>query len=358
MRTPTESDAEAIVRWRAPLGVISAYVDLRPEDRGAPWRIEVRNGLAAIRDAASGERRRAVEATAERIEGAFEANHDDPHGRTRIGFVEVGAKGGREEWFAVQAPLEHTELVHDERPRISPLLAILDGHAPRGVAAVTAERVRLLRWSLGGLEELDDWGLEIFSLDWRERKSKRPSDPARVQGATASGRDQYGQRLEANRERFLQEVGRLAAARAKRGGCRELLAFGQPALIRSFAEGTGPGYGVRALEDHNLLGAPLEEIEDRLWAHLSRLQREREEALIDRVQGEARSGGHGALGADETARALSEGRVEHLILTPRANRPELLVEAALAGGARVTQVSADDGDPLAEAEGVGALLRY
>jgi hypothetical protein len=362
MRVPTEDDVRELLAWRPTGGVISVYVDLRPEDRGEPWRIELRNGLASVFDevATDGASRRALEATAERIRDRFPADGGPPSGRTQIGFVEVAAKHGREEWFAAQVPLARTEVAHDRRPMLGPLVAILDGGAPRGVAAVSAERVRLMRWSLGATEEIESWGLEIFSLDWRERKAQRPGDPARVHGAKASGRDQFDQRLEANRERFLREAGRLAGPGLEARDCAELLVFGDPEHARLFAEGAGERLTVIPVSPHNVISEPLAAIGDKVGEYVVELQRQRELELIERVKAEAHGGERGALGAEETSQALAEGRVAHLVLDPNAAADaERMVEMALETSARVTPIAdAAAAAALAEAEGVAALLRY
>ena len=101
--------------------------------------------------------------------------------------------------------------------------------APVGVVAVSAERIHLYEWKLGSLELVHDWEAEMYSLDWRERKAGKPSDVARTQGATSSGRDQHDQRLERNRARFLEETGGLTA------GERGLAARGESRLRRTRA---------------------------------------------------------------------------------------------------------------------------
>jgi hypothetical protein len=66
------------------------------------------------------------------------------------------------------------------------------------------------------------------------------------------------------------------------------------------------------------------------------------------------------MGRKEITRALTQGRVAHLLLDPAAaEEPERLVESALATSALVTPVQADDtAEALAGSDGVAALLRY
>ena len=377
MRFPDESAAKDLLAWRRPLGVISVYLDLRPEDRGEPWRIELEHALAAaVKRGEDGRHKEALAQTAKRISARFPAEPAEQEGRTQVGFVEVAPKPAREEWFSLQLPLDASAVMPNSRPLVLPLLTLMKDGSPRGVVAVSSERVRLFEWAFGHLEELDDWELEITSLDWRERKAQRPGDPARVQGAKAAGHDQYDQRLEANRDHFLRETGRLAAAQIKERGIDDLLAFGDPPAVRELSEGAGKGVSVCAAGEQNLIGAPLGEIQVQTTSTIEELSRERELALVSRVVDEARGGTRGALGAQETSQALAEGRVEHLLIDPEREYsgdpigslnsddddelpvPDRLVAAALATRARVTPVEGEAAERLAPSDGVGALLRY
>jgi hypothetical protein len=378
MRFPDESAVKDLLGWRPAVAVISVYLDLHPEDRGEAWRIELEHGLAAEvkREAARHHgHKSALEQTAKRIQARLEAQPDQREGRTHVGFVEVASKPGREEWFELQLPLDASAVFVNNRPVVLPLLTLIDDGAPRGVTVVSSERVRLFVWAYGHLSEIADTELEITSLDWRERKAQRPGDPARVQGAKAAGRDQYDQRLEANRERFLREAGELAVAELSERDVDEMLVFGDPAHVREFGDGVGSRATVRATGDRNLIAAPQAEIEAQTTAAIEGLNRKRELELVSRVVDEAKGGTRGALGAQETSQALAEGRVEHLLLDPERDFgdteivaldgddedvpvPDRLVAAALATSARVTPVEGEAAERLAPTDGLAALLRY
>jgi Bacterial archaeo-eukaryotic release factor family 10 len=378
MRFPDESAVKDLLAWRPALPVISVYLDLHPEDRGEAWRIELEHRLAAEvkREAARHQgHKAALEQTAKRIQAHLETQPAQREGRTHIGFVEVAGKRAREEWFELQLPLEAPAVFVNNRPVVLPLLTLIDDGATRGVAVVSSERVRLFVWAYGHLSEIADTELEITSLDWRERKAQRPGDPARVHGAKAAGRDQYGQRLEANRDRFLREAGELAVAELSQRDVDELLVFGDTAHVREFGDGVGARATLRAAGDRNLIAAPAAEIEAQTTAAIEGLNRERELELVSRVVDEAKGGTRGALGAQETSQALAEGRVEHLLLDPERDYrdtqivaldgddedvpvPDRLVAAALATSARVTPVEGEAAERLAPTDGLAALLRY
>jgi hypothetical protein len=372
---PTQQTLRELASWTPPHGVLSLYLDIDPADRGEGWRIALRNGLDRAVDEARRHHERAtriaLEATVARVVDRFPSEAPHPGGRSQIGFLEVADDDdGDERWFSLQLPCR-TEVVHDRNPYLVPLVAILDEGGTGAIALVSSERVRLLRWALGRAEDLEDWELETLELAWRERKSQRSADPARVQGAKASGRDQYDERLAANRERFLHETGRLAAERATALGLGELLVVGEAEYAPPFIEGAAGRLQADLLGSINLISAPEDEAASRLTELLRQRKRDRQRDLVARVLGEGHGGTRGALGARETLEALTQGRVEHLVFDAgrdwdavdagdgdRVPLRERLVELALQTGAEVTPVEGESAEALAAADGVAALLRY
>ncbi|HSI80999.1 MAG TPA: VLRF1 family aeRF1-type release factor [Solirubrobacterales bacterium] len=362
IQTPTLAGAAELLRWRPRHGVLSIYVDADPADRGGRWRIELRDDLdRAIADAGRRDRetRFAVEATAKRItDDLIEPGDARPRGL--IGFVEAARERGEDRWYAAQIPPRRTEAGHGPRPRIGPLIALLDDGAPLGVVAVSAERIRLFHWQLGRIEEIHDWEVELPGLDWRERRSPRSRDPAAAQVVKAAGRDQHNQRLEANRERFAHESGGLVRTSARELAWRQVLAFGDDRYVRPLAQGFGAGGDLRHVDAADLVPQPTSLIGARIAELLPALNRDREQALIARVKEAAFSEGRSAFGEQETLQALEQGRVEHLLYDSEHDGLELerMVELALSTGAAITPVEGESATRLAEQGGVAALLRY
>src|SRR5215213_7023284 len=114
-----------LTQWRPEGGVVSAYVAIDPADRGEGWRIELRHALEGIDDA-----------VARRVGERFPENSPLPHGRTQIGFLEVGGEQ-REIWRGFQVDGGQTEVVHSDRPLLAPLVEILEQAGPVGVAVVS-----------------------------------------------------------------------------------------------------------------------------------------------------------------------------------------------------------------------------
>src|SRR3954470_23111894 len=86
LRAPDERTVRDLLDWRPDLGVISVYVAIDPAERGEPWRGGLRNQLKPRGEADEDKqgRRRALEATAERIKAHF-PDDQPPSGRFHVG---------------------------------------------------------------------------------------------------------------------------------------------------------------------------------------------------------------------------------------------------------------------------------
>lgn len=364
MTQPTLEDARALSEWRPPLGVLSVYLGFDPADRGGAWRTELRNGIETILDAqkeAEHDRRVALRATAKRLTERFEDGDLRPPPRGEVGFVEVAEKGGTEHWFgAGEAPADPCVEFGSE-PVVAPLLELRGRGAARAIVLLSAERVRMLSCIEGAVEELEDWELSITSLDWRERKAQSASDPARAQGVSSSGHDQFGERLEHNRQRFLCECGGLVANRVSADGFGGAIAFGPTHDFVSFESGFNfPQVELIHGGEADLISAPRGKVGEVAAATLASLDEERDRTMVERAMAEVKGGSRGAGGRQETEEALAEGRVDHLVLDAAIERAaaESLIRGALSSSAQVTVVRGEPAAPLAEAEGVAAILRY
>lgn len=364
MTQPTLEAARELSEWRPPLGVLSVYLGFDPADRGAAWRTELRNGLDAVLESqreAEHDRRLALRASAKRLLERFEDGELRPPPRGEVGFVEVAEKGGAEHWFSVgAAPAAGACVEFAPEPVVAPLLGLCGHGAARGVALLSSERVRLLRCSEGSLEELEDWELSVTMLDWRERKSQSTSNPARAQGVSSSGHDQFGERLDHNRQRFLGECGGLVAQRLEQDGLDELIVFGPTREAESFKSGFGPSSAQLSVGgDQDLISVPTGQLSEVVFEVARRRDAERDRAVVERALAETKGGRRGAAGLQEVKEALAEGRVDHLVFDADLGEEcESLIRAALAGGGKVTVVREELAEPLVEAGGAAAILRY
>jgi Bacterial archaeo-eukaryotic release factor family 5 len=306
----------------------------------------------------------------------FPERRPPPEGRGHVGFVDVADKP-TEVWRSMQIPPRRTEVVHLPRPRLGPLIEAFNDGPRVGVVLVSAERVRLLEWELGAIRQLEEREIVLWSRDWRERKAER-SVPGAGEWTSASGRDQFGQRLEANRQRFLHEVGTLVRARREERGWRHVLAFGPGQTVAELAEGAGLDSSRLHSVAQDLITAREGEVGVRVQAEIQEVNRTRGLALVREIE-EAIGAATGAvLGPQDALKALGEGRVRHLVFDPERDHDadlegapagdvegedrvpllEQLMERAVMTGAEVTPLRGEPATHLDPYRGVAALLRY
>jgi hypothetical protein len=361
---PTFEDARRLSDWEPELGVVSVYLAFDPADRGGAWRTELRNGLDQLLEAAKDaehDRRIALRAVAKRITERFEDGDHRPPPRGAAGFVEVAEKNGTEHWWGTGAAPQASACVElGERPSLAPLVDLACRGEQRGIAIVSLERVRLLLFAEGELNELADWELEITSLDWRERKASAGNNPARGQGGASSGKDQYMERLEHNRHRFLGEAGALVGRQLEELGVGRALSFGPTADLEAFEAGlNAPKLKLSRAGEADLISTPTGQLRETVAAAVENADAERESRLVAAAQEEARGGSRGATGLQDVGEAVAEGRVERLVMDARLGAAaESLVRGALAGSAKITVVHGAAAEALAPAEGAVAILRY
>jgi Bacterial archaeo-eukaryotic release factor family 10 len=366
-----------LIEWRSETGILTVYVDLDPGDRGRPWRIALREQLHQLEERTDPHsERRAFEGAAGEILERFPENGAPPEGRGHVGFIELAEKRPTTVWRSMQLAPRRTEVTRSARPYIRPLVELFAEGPHVGAVLVSADRVRLLDWSLGAIRELDDWEITLFDQDWREGKAER-SIPGRGTGPSASGHDRFSQRLDANRRRFLHEIAGIVAREQSKRSWRDLLVFGTEDLPRDFAANVGNGTGAVHTFQHDLVSSRESQVAERVEAEVRELNTARAMELVGEIEEAIGAGPGAALGTQETLQALAEGRARHLVfsgeqdfegLAPadlayddgREDLPvgERLVQLAVATDATVTPVYEEPASKLESHEGVAALLRY
>ena len=206
---------------------------------------------------------------------------------------------------------------------------------------------------------VDEWEFERGDTG-RERKTP-VVDPAHGTSTSSSGRDQFNQRLDETRHRFLIQTGEIVAEIARKRGWRKLICFGHEGTHKFFVDHFGE-LPPRLAGNLDLVGHPLGEISRAASDAIAELEAEREREIIARATDAALSNnGRGAVGMTEVTGCLEAGRVDHLIYDSSQQfdgELDTLVAQALATGAHITPVEAERADALAAHDGVAAILRY
>lgn len=234
----------------------------------------------------------------------------------------------------------------------------------RRIAVVVADRRRARLFDLAGgdLTELpavvadQDVG-DLSDVGVRKTSTHRSGR----RGETAT--DQAQRVLEENAERMwkatVERVGELAGSEGfiVVGGTPEAVGRVQSLLPARLEERT-------EASTHLHLDMSPSEVREAVSGVAAALNQRLQGELVDGVVDQARSGGNGVLGRDETVEALRQMRVDTLLVSRSFLRddPELAdrcVGTALAQDAEVEEVSGLGADRLdSEGDGMGARLRY
>ena len=328
---------------------ISLYVDTRPDNTGRPhWGPTVRKELGE-RARSFGERtsaRAAYDADAERILQWLESEpRPSAHG---VAVFACGAAGVFEA-VELSAPVE-TELVVGRGPHLYPLARLLDQGRRYAVAVTDTHQARIFVVALGGI---------------RERKTV---ENAKLSRSAAGGWSQarYQRHIDKFHREHAKELVETLDSIVREEGIERVLLAGDEVAIPLVREALPKMLAERVVE---IGGLDLTSSEAEILTQTLEVER-REDARDDaervaRVLDAYRAGGLGMIGVAGVKAALDNGQVHELILVADPARLEgadgtaiadALVAKARQTGARVTFV--EDAALLAEAGGVGALLRF
>lgn len=382
-----------------PLGVLSLYVGLHPEEEtGSPpvWELEARHGLEEIEREleAEGDVRRA-----EALAGRLAELRDEVDlllspqeaGLGRALFA--GLSGGEAIRVTLRSPFE-TRVTLGRRARLRPLARALQAGRPAGLILLSDEGLRLFEWRLAEVEGL---AVVPFVEPGEERRELSGPAYAHPRGAPYAGpgfrvgqqRDLFERRVEEERELLAAGQVEDIRAQARRRGWEDVVVTGDERLARPLAQGLHEPGSPEVTLDPRLLGwlSPAE-LAEAAAAVLEEARARRGLVLLARVREEALAGGRGALGLGDTLAALAEGRVEQLILPavrelhgarapdgrfvpageippgvsssqlrPEYDLAERMVERALETGARLTLLAGEAEAALGSDE-AAALLRW
>lgn len=390
--TSLDRDAvRSLVAFDDPLGVLSLYAHVQPGSRrGAPAsRIEIDNRLRAIRAEASAaesrDRRRGIPARLDALAPDIDAILDESApGCGRVLFAAL--ERGERRTFAFQLPVD-THAVVGSSAAVLPLVDVAHRGRPAAILSISRSEVTLLRWSLGLVEQVSRWTLDLDTGEWSELRGPAAASPALAQ-TSSSQRDRFDELVLEQQIRFAVahagDVARMGAAE----GWDVLVLAGDPRLTGPFAQALPPG-GPHVLRvDRRLRSVPPHEAARMVLPDIEGHRAGSDADLVASVRETAGAGGRAVVGLEETLAALNEDRVSCLVIRPDARLvgarasdgrlfasvlqartsgagdlepeerlAEIMVERALAGSADVVPASGEAADALQDVEGVAAFLR-
>jgi len=260
------------------------------------------------------------------------------------------------------------------------MMDVLDRGGRTGLVLASHNRIRLLEWRDGHVEELETSTYDPELDDWREYRGAARNNPGRGQ-QSVTHTSAFDDRVDEWRGKFVKAAAKAIAESSRDLGFERLVIAADGELGREFLDALPAGVRdlVAEVVPTNLIDLSPAEAIQHLDPHLREAWRLRVNGIADQAMERMQAGGRGAGGADETLLALAQGRVEHLLVDPyleaeseslsdggrqameqagEASVQEALVELALRTDAQVSSASVEEVPVLADAGGVLALLRY
>lgn len=365
--------------------VLSVFCRTDPRDPAnssetPAWAIALKNGLnheAGFHDG-DHERDQTVRKLCAEAERRITSASAADRGRSVALFL--GGGGKVDSFTTFQIPVRQDYVTVDSGPVVWPMLDVVDRGQRTGLVLISGDRIRLLEWWDGRTRDLEESTFDLELGDWHQYRG-----PARPQGTVGGGGvsnvSAYDDRVEVWRTRFIKAAAKAIAESANELGFDRLVAAAEGELGAGFNEALPADMRSKlATTVHlNLIDLSAAEAGAALDPHLRQAWRDEVSGDAARALERSKAGDRGMSGADEILIALSEGRVEHLILDPylkteidslsegsrqaisdagEESVQEGLVELALRSNARVSSASIEEAPALEEAGGVLALLRY
>jgi len=387
----TEATIRELLSFTDEQGVLSFTTGRMPAQASATTAtagLELRNQAKTLVQEVKGydeERARLIQ---ERIDSAGRDIEwlTDPTATGRGRGLYVGVASGEQVRVSLHVPLAD-RLVYNERPYVRPLVTALDAGRATGIVIATNDQVRTLVWALGEATEGDSYVFEP-SDDVSAREKKGPSGAASGADRGPSGtshREQFDDRMEENRLRFLKATAETVVATFKADGIDQVTLSTSPKLRETVRHLFEPSGFTLLSVDTSWHDASARTIADAVWDVVTQARRQREQDLVDAVLSRGLSGSTGALGVAAVCAALNDGRVERLMydtdmmisgyvdaasgrlfanddgsegLHSERYSIERMVGAALLTKAVVTPLSQEAAAPLGPYDRVAALLRW
>lgn len=380
----SRDDVTALLRRRTESGVLSVHVGLPSSDRSEPqrWLSAVRSGLKDLAKR-QGEQGRLAELI-QTSEQEIEQLPVESRRRSLIYYRSLDP-----DWSFTRSIHMHVPdmFTFDTSPQVRYLVALLDETPVLGVAVVSQDKIRILTWKEGLVDEGE--GLD-FEEEEEEVRAPSAAEGKRTvpAGSTKSGALPRKRVADQVRRRFTR-VAQHISDEATRLGWQKVLLVGPAAVTAPVRDALTDAWK-RALVDsldRNLINAPAAEIGAAAARHVHDWKRRTELAEVEQSIDDARSGKRAACGVEVCLDHLHERRVERLYVCgdlqmsgfsdaqgklylrppklgagesvkPEPCLVERMIVQALESGASVVPVEGEPCRKLHLNGGVGARLRW
>lgn len=373
-----------------PLGVLSIYATMDPTEASAEkpaWRLRIRNELETLRtgvmktgprDLDMAVRRRLHDL---RMELEWLQATGVP-GRGRAIFAPLSSTGV--EQVAIQLELGN-RAVCEPLAYIRPLLDAWAIGSPTGIAVAGGDGLRIVDHRLGQADDVATLTFDEDVSEWRELKGPANVQPGRAH-QTAPQRTLFDYRLTEHRKQFLAATHNTLERYARELGWDFLIVAGEPELRDAVIEHIAPDCPSVIVRSRHTIGpATPARVAETVADEIEAARLHRDESLINQVREDKQA----AWGLDETLTAVQQGQASVVLmnqdaswsgrrtddgqfvpsgvvppgvdcgeLTDEPDLAERIIEMAYRNDTRIAMIRPQVAEPLAEADGVAALLRW
>ena len=341
--------------------VLSVYLDVDHHDpaRKGHWRNQLRTQLSNCRKTLTEDTEAEFQEAAGHIEDALRPydNHFVPN-RGWVGFATRDRL-----WHAEELPVSVADRARWDRGiQAAPYVKVLGQHRPVWAALVDQVRARVFRYADGVLTEMEGLTADRYLGDLSDSGvSKSASRTSGFRGETSTD---LAQRL---LDRQSGEMARDLVQRLTQGaGDDGLVILGGTTEMVARVHALLPGSLTARIRDDVSLHVEMapHEVRAALERDTAALTEDLHARLVDQVLEAGRGKGAGVRGVQSVRKALTENRVDRLLLSRGfvGGHPEVaneLVGLALAQGGDLEEVNGPPGVRLdREVEGVAARLRF
>jgi hypothetical protein len=199
------------------------------DQKKGEWKIRLKNGLSKLEEyiQASNDEELASYKKLKKI--AFKEIPDMQTTLTRS-LVFLGSSTGEWQIKQLNVPVEN-EFRWEKHPAIEQLEKIQTDFPKVGVLVVQKLDVLAIETSLGEVNQEFTYSWDIDDEDWKEYEGTASTDRT---ASSATHKDQYDQRFEANQQRWFKQLAQVIQKKAKRAGWDTIYLSGSNEAVAEF----------------------------------------------------------------------------------------------------------------------------
>ena len=218
---------------------------------------------------------------------------------------------GPKTWQVAPLHVPVSNALHWGKPKIDPLLPLLNGHRRYGVVVMDHKAARYFEHAQGELSLLATKRFAIDASQWK-RKAQGRVATGRLQRSRGPLRDLYERRIEAQYQRLCHQVASQTVALSMKNGFDGVFLVGPDRLIETVRERIPQPLADSTVPVRENLGrSSLKELQSRLEPLVDSYEQEQQLSLVKLL----RASGHAAVtNPDEVLAQLQTGRIRALIV--------------------------------------------